>query len=176
MKKEKKNTQKPCAVVARCCFSRRFTNEEHTHSPVRVRHSCAPQPIHMQRDCICVCVVRALCMRATHCSNTPRLYTLFSLLSFSLRILFTFPKIEMFSSWPLADWSKMASFRVRIARAHWMIVRVCVCALRLTFLVYLPIRLYHPSIPYIYANAFCIRYIAHETVVVHFNIHYIFNC
>lgn len=90
-------------------------------------------------------------MRATLCSSHTNararmcffffVSSVFSL-SFSLRILFTFLKIEMFSSLPRTDWSKIASFRVRIVRAYWTIGHESRCVFARA----------------LYTNAFCIRY------------------
>lgn len=124
-KKKRKTTKTVCCVVARCCcFSRRSANEDHTHSPVPVWHSCAPQPMCMWRDRICVCVCAFCeCARLTASHTNAQFFS-----SFSLRILFTFLKIEMFSSLPHADWSEIASFRVRIVRAYWTIGHESRCA------------------------------------------------
>lgn len=124
--KNNEKQQKPCAVLLLAAAASRAalrTKTIHTHPcpfGTHVRHSrCACDAT----ACACVC---AFCECARLSASHTNAQLFFS--SFSLRILFTFLKIEMFSSLPHADWSEIASFRVRIVRAYWTIGHESRCA------------------------------------------------
>lgn len=131
-KKQREKKNETTKNRARCCCSLLllllaplYERRPYTLTRARLTLMCATQPIHMRRDCISA----RLCVRAS--DSLPRTQRLaYFFFPFRFEFLFTFLKIEMFSSLPCAHWTKIASFRVRIECAYWTIgrepLRVCI--------------------------------------------------